>query len=122
MVERLCVLLAIVLMCTLVPADIAPADVIPIVASVVHHTIMAVTMAALPAALVDPLDIPIYGARQIAVVANMLDENGEPDERAAFHALEMGYIDADKFGRKWRSTPRRILKIARDQFQQDPSK
>jgi hypothetical protein len=74
---------------------------------------MAVTMAALPAALVDPLDRPVYGAKAIAIVANMFDEHGEPDERAAFHALEMGYIDADKFGRKWRSTPRRILNSPR---------
>jgi hypothetical protein len=106
MLVRLCVLLAIVLACTLVPADV-----ISTIVSVDHHTVMVATMAALPAALVDPLDRPVYGARAIAIVANMFDENGEPDERAAFHALEMGYLDADKFGRKWRSTPRRILKL-----------
>jgi hypothetical protein len=63
--------------------------------------------------LLHPLDRPVYGARDIARVANMFDEAGEPDERAAFHALEMGYLDADKFGRKWRSTPRRILNSPR---------
>jgi hypothetical protein len=63
--------------------------------------------------LLDPLDRPVYGPRAIAIVANILDESGEPDERAAFHALEKGYLDADKFGRKWRSTPRRILNSPR---------
>jgi hypothetical protein len=59
-----------------------------------------------------PLDRPVYGARNIARVANMFDANGEPNERAAFHALAMGYLDGDKFGRKWISTPRRILKLS----------
>jgi hypothetical protein len=59
--------------------------------------------------LLDPLDMFIYGARAIAAAANLRTDDGEPDERAAFHALESGYLDADKFGRRWRSTTRRIL-------------
>jgi hypothetical protein len=50
----------------------------------------------------DDLDRPIYGARNIGVVVNLT-------ERQAFHALEKGYLDGDKFGKKWRSTKRRLL-------------
>lgn len=57
----------------------------------------------------DPLDRPIYGAKAIAEVLNLRDKNGEPDARKAFHALEMGYVSAEKMGRLWRSTPRRLL-------------
>ena len=70
------------------------------------------------------LDSFRYGARAIGAEADIfkkdrngetvLDENGKPvvDERRAQYALEMKYIDADKFGRLWRSTPRRIRQIA----------
>jgi hypothetical protein len=57
----------------------------------------------------DDLDTPIYGAKIIAVILNLVDENGEPDERKAYHALASGYIDADKFGRVWTTTRRRAL-------------
>jgi hypothetical protein len=53
--------------------------------------------------LVDDLDRPIYGAKKIGAVVNL-------NERQTFHALEQGYLDGDKFGRKWRSTKRRLLK------------
>jgi hypothetical protein len=56
----------------------------------------------------EDLDRPIYGAKAIAIAANLVDGDGNPDTRKAFYGLEMGYIDADKFGRKWRSTPRRV--------------
>jgi hypothetical protein len=59
-----------------------------------------------------PLDRPVRGARNIARVAYLFDEDGEPDERAAYYALESGHIDASKEGRTWISTPRRILKRA----------
>ena len=61
-----------------------------------------------------------YGAKAIGAEAELyetdengeivLDENGKPkvDVRKTHYALEKGYIDADKFGRIWRSTPRRI--------------
>lgn len=64
--------------------------------------------------IVDPLDRPVYGAREIAEVLNLRDKNGEPDARKAFHALERGYVDAEKMGRQWRSTPRRLLGLTRE--------
>jgi hypothetical protein len=94
-----------VLACTLVPADVIST----IVSVDHHHIVMVATIAASPAAFVDPLDQWVYGAKKIAELAGLFDGNGEPDERAAYHGLENGYIDADKYGRQWRSTPRRIL-------------
>jgi hypothetical protein len=71
------------------------------------------------------LDRFLYGGEAIGREADIyetdedgeivLDENGKPkvDLRKVYHALERGYIDADKFGpRIWRSTPRRIRQIA----------
>lgn len=52
---------------------------------------------------VDDLDRLIYGAKAIGHVVNLT-------ERQAYHALEQGYLDGDKFGRKWRSTKRRLLR------------
>jgi len=52
---------------------------------------------------VDEWDRWIYGAKNIAVVVDL-------DERETYHALERGYLDAEKFGRKWRSTKRRLLR------------
>jgi hypothetical protein len=58
----------------------------------------------------DPiLDKPVHGARAFAVVLNLYDENGEPDTRAVFYGLERGYYDATQRGRRWESTPRRLL-------------
>jgi hypothetical protein len=58
----------------------------------------------------DPvLDKPIRGARNIAAAVNLYNEAGEPDERAAYHALEAGHYDATKRGRTWESTLRRLL-------------
>ncbi len=54
------------------------------------------------------LDRPLYGAEPIGREAHILDENGNVDIRRTFYALEKGYISADKFGRGWVSTPRRI--------------
>src|SRR5260370_22705427 len=58
--------------------------------------------------LVDPddLDRPIYGARNIAIAAGVLDKNGEPKVRAAFHLLQAGHLPADKVGGRWPSPPR----------------
>jgi len=53
----------------------------------------------------DPLDRPIYGATAIGRVMGL-------KPRQAFHALENGYLDADKFGGRWMSTPRRLRRIA----------
>lgn len=52
----------------------------------------------------DPQDRPIYGAAAIGRVIGL-------NPRQAYHALENGYLAtvADKFGGRWRSTPRRLL-------------
>jgi hypothetical protein len=54
---------------------------------------------------INDLDKWIYGAESIGRVINL-------DARKAFYALEAGYIDAEKFGTRWRSTKRRLLKPA----------
>lgn len=64
---------------------------------------------------IDPYDVPVHGAEQIAEVLNLRDQNGNPSVRKAYHALEHGYVDADKFGRNWVSSPRRLLKISRSE-------
>jgi hypothetical protein len=63
----------------------------------------------MPEIEIDDLDKFVYGAEAIAIVLNLLDEDGKPDKRRAYYACERGYVDADKFGRIWRSTPRRLL-------------
>jgi hypothetical protein len=57
----------------------------------------------------DDLDLPQYGATRIAEILNLRDKAGKPSARKAYHALERGYIDADKFGDVWSSTKRRLL-------------
>jgi hypothetical protein len=58
----------------------------------------------------DPvLDRPIRGVRAIAAAANIIGEDGEIDERAAYYALERGHYDASKRGRTWETTLRRLL-------------
>jgi hypothetical protein len=60
---------------------------------------------------ISDLDLPVYGGKAIGKIANLVDEDtGEVDVQATYYALQNGYIDADKFGGRWRSTPRRILK------------
>jgi hypothetical protein len=51
----------------------------------------------------------IYGVIAIGDVANIRDGNGNVDYQSTRRALELGYIDGEKFGRQWRSTARRIL-------------
>jgi hypothetical protein len=53
----------------------------------------------------DPLDRPVYGATKIGRVVNLT-------RNQAYHALVRGYLDADKFGRLWVSTPRRLKRFA----------
>ena len=62
----------------------------------------------MPKQIDDHLDRPIYGAEPIGREANLLKDDGSVDLRKVYHALERGYLDADKFGRLWASTPRRI--------------
>ncbi len=56
----------------------------------------------------DELDRYIYGAEAIARAADLFDKDGKPDVRRAYYALEQELIDGEKFGRIWRSTPRRV--------------
>jgi hypothetical protein len=64
---------------------------------------------------IDSLDQPVHGAEAIAEILNLRDQNGNPSVRKAYHVLEQGYVDADKFGRNWVSSPRRLLKIPRSE-------
>jgi hypothetical protein len=52
----------------------------------------------------------VYGAQAIGEIANIRNEDGEVDIPRILYALRMGHLDAEKFGRLWRSTPRRLLK------------
>jgi hypothetical protein len=57
----------------------------------------------------DDLDAPIYMAEAIGREAKLLNPDGSVNLRATYDALEKGYIDASKFGKKkWVSTRRRI--------------
>ncbi|MGO9400091.1 MAG: hypothetical protein ACLP19_19955 [Xanthobacteraceae bacterium] len=49
----------------------------------------------------EDLDRPIWGVRAIAIAANLT-------LRQAYHALEKGYLPANKAGRKWVTTQRRL--------------
>jgi hypothetical protein len=63
---------------------------------------------------VDPLDQLVEGAERIALTLGLTNPDGSPRTRRAFYLLERGFVDADKNGRIWSSTPRRLLKIPRD--------
>jgi hypothetical protein len=66
----------------------------------------------MPAKKIKDLDQYIYCVESIGRVANIVKDDGSVDVRGTYYALEKGYIDADKFGRKWRTTPRRVLRHA----------
>lgn len=53
----------------------------------------------------DPLDRPVFGATDIGRVVGL-------SRNQTYHALERGYLDADKFGRLWVSTARRLNRFA----------
>jgi hypothetical protein len=56
------------------------------------------------------LDRPLYGAEAIGREAEIFDDDGNVDLNRTYYALEKKYLDADKFGRLWISTPRRVRK------------
>jgi hypothetical protein len=58
------------------------------------------------------LDQLLWGAKKIAEEANLVDEDGNPDVRAAYHALERGHIPAKKVGHQWVTTRAQIRSIA----------
>jgi hypothetical protein len=87
-----------------------------------QHSVRAHRARGPPPTEIDDLDRFVYGAENIGRVINL-------DARKTFYALEAGYIDADKFGTRWRSTKRRLLKPAAPiaaapagrHFQHDPA-
>jgi hypothetical protein len=56
----------------------------------------------------DDLDRPLWGAEAIGREARLLDKAGNVDTRKTYYGLENRYLDADKYGQLWVSTPRRI--------------
>ncbi len=60
----------------------------------------------------DHLDVPVWGARAIALAAGIVDKHGKPRVRAAYHLLEKKLLPADKVGKTYVSTPRRLRSIA----------
>jgi hypothetical protein len=62
----------------------------------------------------DP-DTPVWGARAIAIAAGLVDKRGKPRVRAAYHLLEKKLLPADKVGKTYTSTPRRLRSVANGQ-------
>jgi hypothetical protein len=56
------------------------------------------------------LDRPVWGAAEIGRIANVTKPDGTVDLRRTYYLLENKLLDADKFGRRYASTPRRILR------------
>jgi hypothetical protein len=55
------------------------------------------------------LDRWIYGAKRIGEYAEIRNEDGTVNVQKVLYGLSHGLIDGEKYGRIWRSTPRRIL-------------
>jgi hypothetical protein len=51
---------------------------------------------------IDDLDRPVWGAEAFGQIINR-------DVTHVFYMLNNGLLDADKIGRRWVSTPRRLL-------------
>jgi hypothetical protein len=61
----------------------------------------------------DDLDRPIWGAAKIAVEAGLIDDaTGKPNMDRAYFLLRKKLLPADKIGRSYVSTRRRLRKIA----------
>jgi hypothetical protein len=60
----------------------------------------------------DPADVPVWGARAIALAVGLVDSRGRPRTRACYHLLEKKLLPADKVGRTFVSTPRRLRAVA----------
>jgi hypothetical protein len=56
--------------------------------------------------LIDPMDRWVYGIPAIAKIIDRTDGQ-------AYYLAEKGYIDVDKVGGRYRSTPRRLLAPAK---------
>jgi hypothetical protein len=59
---------------------------------------------------IDP-DANIWGAEAIAIAANVVDENGKPDLNAAYYLLKRKLLPANKVGKKYVSTLRRLRAV-----------
>jgi hypothetical protein len=59
----------------------------------------------------DP-DRPVWGAKAIVLAAGLVDKRGRPRTRAAFHLLKKKLLPADKIGKSYVSTPRRLRSVA----------
>ena len=59
----------------------------------------------------DP-DTPVWGVRDICLAAGLVDKRGKPRVRAGYHLLEQKRLPADKVGKTWVSTPRRLRAVA----------
>jgi hypothetical protein len=62
--------------------------------------------------IIDDLDRPVWGARAIAIAAGLVDGRGKPRVRAAYHLLENKLLPADKVGKTYVSTTRRLRAVA----------
>jgi hypothetical protein len=49
----------------------------------------------------DDLDAPIYTAERIGREARLFHPDGRVNIQATYDALEKGYLDGSKFGKKW---------------------
>jgi hypothetical protein len=59
-----------------------------------------------------PDHLPLNGAREIAIAARILTDQGEPDLVRTFYLLEKGFLPASKLGkRSWVSTLGRIRAV-----------
>jgi hypothetical protein len=56
----------------------------------------------------DPLDLPLRGAREIGEAAVMFKDDGTVDISRVYYHLENGLLDATKRGGTWETTTRRI--------------
>ena len=55
------------------------------------------------------LDVPIWGATQIALAAGLVLPDGTPDLDRAYYKLRRNYLPARKVGREYVTTRRQLL-------------
>ncbi len=75
----------------------------------------------MPANNPDP-DALLWGVRNIALGANLIDKDGKPQVGKAYHLLQKGKLPADKIGRSYVSTARRLRSIASGEQPREPDK
>jgi hypothetical protein len=65
----------------------------------------------MPDIIRDDLDRPLWGAEQIGRAAGLLNDDGTVDLRKVYYHLENKHLPADKAGKQWISSTRRILRV-----------